>query len=256
MAIQSVKKALGILALFSSTRPNLGIADISRLMGLPKPTVHGLVQTLHEDGFLSQDHETRKYAIGLKVVELGTILASNLKINQVGNEAVQRLSINTQHSAKIAIWDNDSMLITLNAFPTVDYFHYQQIGPRVPAYCTGIGKAVLSALPQSELSVYLNNTQLYSFTPNTLTSKEQLLHCLEKARQTGYATEKSELLVGVGCIAVPVFDQTGSAIAAISLSGTPDILLDEKLKEVVSQLIQTGIEVSRRMGYRPEAIQT
>ena len=256
MAVRSVKKALGILSLFSTSKPSLGIAEISKQLALPKTTVHGLVKTLCEDGFLSRDPGTRKYSIGLKVVELGTILAGSLKINQVGAELAQRLSINTQHGSRLATWDSDSMLITLNTFPSVEYIQYQPVGPRVPAYCTALGKAVLSTFPDSELDAYFERTPIHRYTPNGVTDKQQLLDHIYKARENGYATEKSELLMGVSCIAVPIFDQIGTAIAAISLSGTPDTLMGEKQNDYVTQLVQTGIEISRRMGYRPEAIHT
>ncbi len=252
MTIQSVKRALNILSLFSSSQSTLGIADISRMMGLPKPTVHGLVQTLHDEGFISQDVQTRKYSVGLKVVELGVLLAGNLKINQIAADLVQQLALNTQQNARIAIWDADSMLISQNLFPAIEFTQFQQIGPRVPAYCTGIGKAVLSTLTAARMDEYLEKTPLFRFTPHTITERGPLLRCLEEARENGYAMEKGELLQGLGCVAVPVFDFTGDAVGAISVSGTPDILVKKLLADIVSQLIPIGIEVSRRMGHRPE----
>ncbi|MBU2509837.1 IclR family transcriptional regulator [bacterium] len=254
MTIQSVKRAIDILSLFSFSQPALGIAEISRMMQLPKPTVHGLVQTLHQEGLLNQDAETRKYSIGLKVVELGALLAGNLKINQIASELVQRLALNTQQNARIAIWNNNTMLITLNLFPAVEFPQFQQIGPRVPAYCTGIGKAVLSTLTETEMDEYLQQTPLFCFTQETITDREQLIQSLKEIKECGYATEKGEFLSGMGSVAVPVYDLSGKAVGAISLSGTPDILLEKLHPDLASQLIRTGIEVSRRMGYRPETL--
>ncbi len=252
MTIQAVKRALNILSLFSSSRPTLGIAEISRLMDLPKPTVHGLVQTLLAEGYLSQDDQTRKYMVGLRVVELGSIFAGNLKINQVGGELVQRMAASTGQHARIAIWDNDSMLITHNAFPSIENLIFQQVGPRVPAYCTSIGKAVLSTLDDADLTDYLDRIPLLRFTPSTITEKSQLMSFLRDAVAAGYASENGEFLLGMSCVAVPIYDASFKAMGAISLSGTPDILSEKKLSEVVPLLIQTGLEISRRMGYHPE----
>ena len=81
MGIQSVHRALDILSLFSAAQPRLGITEMSNVLGLPKATVHGLVRTLVQRGFLYQDIETRKYRLGLTIYELGTILAGTLKSN-------------------------------------------------------------------------------------------------------------------------------------------------------------------------------
>ncbi len=151
MAIQSVKRALGILSLFSPTTSRLSIKEISELMDLPKPTVHGLVKTLFEDGFLMQDDDTRKYSLGLSIYELGTYLSSSLKINQLGATPVQRLAKNIGLMTRIALWDAPMALVTLNLFPDMDTPQFQQLGPKVPAYCTAIGKAVLFTLTEDKL---------------------------------------------------------------------------------------------------------
>ncbi|MFH2131277.1 MAG: IclR family transcriptional regulator [bacterium] len=254
MSIQSVKRALRILSLFSPSQSNLGITEISRAMDLPKPTVHGLVHTLLEEGYLQQDHQTRKYAIGLKVVELGLLFSSSIRINQVGGELVQRLAVSAQHNTRIATWDKDAMLITLNAFPTVEYFQMQQIGPRVPAYCTSIGKAVLMTLSEAELKGYLERVRLQAYTANTITNQSRLRADLEKARENGYAAEKSEFLMGMCCVATPVFDHAGKAMGAISVSGTIDLFNDKLSSKILPQLIQTGLEISRKLGYYPEVV--
>ena len=129
MTVQAVSRALKILSLFSAAKPTLKISEISELMALPNTTVHGLVKTLCQEGFLSRDPRTRQYSMGLKVVELGTQLASTLRINQMGADLSQLLSISTGQSARIAIWNDGSILITLNTFPSVQYIQYQPVGP-------------------------------------------------------------------------------------------------------------------------------
>jgi len=225
-------------------------------MGLPKPTIHGLVKTLLMEGYLSQDKRTRKYMVGLRVVELGSIFADNLKINQVGRELVQRMSTSTGQNARIAIWDNDSMLITYNAFPSVEHLIFQQVGPRVPAYCTAIGKAVLSTLDDADLKGYLDREPLLRFTPNTMTDRPQLMKCLKNVATKGYASENGEFLFGMSCVAVPIYDESFKAIGSISLSGISDILSEKNLSKLIPILIQTGLELSRRMGYYPETTLT
>ncbi len=142
--IQSVHRAVQILSLFSCSKPRLGISEMSRALDLRKATVQGLVRTLARDGFLQQDQETRKYQLGLKIYELGVILAGALEINQKASNPAQQLAKRTRRLVHIAIPDNYSALITMDAYPRSQPFISPQFGPRAPLYCTALGKALLA----------------------------------------------------------------------------------------------------------------
>ena len=257
MTIQSVKRAIEILTLFSPERPRLGITDISRMMKLPKPTVHGLVQTLIDQDFLIRDKETRKYSLGLKLYELGIFLSGTLKINQVGGGLAQRLSIKTGQMVRLAIWDKDKVLITMNLFPTVDdsmFFRQLGLGPRVPAHCTAVGKAILSRYSPERRKAFLQQINLTRHTPHTIVHEEELLRDLEEASKTRISKESEEYLKGLSCIGTAIYDDSGEAVAAISLSGGLDFLKRPDLDELCASLIQTAAEISISMGCPPSFI--
>ena len=257
MAIQSVQRALSILALFSAENSRLGITDISKLMSLPKPTVHGLVQTLILEGFLVQDPETRKYSLGLKIYELGQFLSGTLKINQISGPTAQRLSKSTGYMARVAIWDRDMVLITLNLFPTIDdtyLFRQLGLGPRVPAYSSAVGKAILSTLSPAKLDAYLERNELVPFTPNTITTPEKLKKELDDTRASGFAVECEEYLKGLACISAPIYDNTGNASASISISGSVELLSDPTLPQIKARLKQDASEISIGMGCPPSML--
>lgn len=259
MSIQSVQRAITILTLFTPERPRLGITDISKLMNLPKPTIHGLVQTLIEQDFMIQDKETRKYSLGLKIYELGIFLSGTLKINQVGGAVGQRLAKNTGLMVRLATWDRDRVLITMNLFPAVDdsfLFRQLGLGPRVPAHCTGVGKAILSTFSLLDFEAFLARTGLTRHTARTITGVQALMADLDTARKRGYAMESEEYLNGLSCIAAPVFDALGHATAAISLSGNPDLLTREDLPQLADQLRQTAAEISLGLGCPASFIMT
>lgn len=257
MAIQSVQRALTILTLFSAENPRLGITEISKLMTLPKPTVHGLVQTLIGEGFLVQEKETRKYSLGLKIYELGVFLSGTLKVNLIGGPAAQRLAKNTGYMTRIAIWDRDMVLIALNLFPTIDdTFLFRQIGlgPSVPAYSSAVGKAILSTFSSDKIEDYLSRTQLSSFTSQTITSAKKLKTELVKIKKNGFAFECEEFLSGLSCIALPIYDESGDSTAAISISGSTAFLDDPKLEEIKASLKQVASEISIGMGCPPSKL--
>lgn len=257
MAIQSVQRALTILTLFSAENPRLGITEISKAMNLPKPTAHGLVKTLKTEGFLVQDSETRKYSLGLKIYELGVFLSGTLKVNQIGGPTAQRLSKDTEHMTRVAIWDRDMVLITLNLFPTIDdsfLFRQLGLGPRVPAYCSALGKSILSTFSPEEIDAYIIRTDFVQFTSKTIISGKKLKSEIEKVKKTGFATECEESFNGLACISMAVYDNTGKAEAAISVSGTADLLESPELPAIKASLKQAAMEISIGMGCPPSLL--
>jgi DNA-binding IclR family transcriptional regulator len=253
--IQSVYRTLSLLSLFGRRHPHLGVTEISRKMDLPKGTVHGFVRTLSNMKYLQQDPTTRKYHLGLKIYELGAILADSLEINQKATIPTRQLVYRTHLTARIAVWDGDSALITLIIDSQYDYSFVRQIGPRIPAYCSAVGKALLAFLGRQELSDYLDQTELVRHTSNTITQKEKLLRELEEIRRRGYSKDREESTPGLACIAAPIFGRDGNLEAAISLSGDPDRVLGKQMKELVHLLVKTAREISRSMGYFSEFLE-
>ena len=250
MTVQSVERALKMLTLFSHRRAVLGISEISRMMELPKGTVHGLAKTLVEYGFLNQDGQTRKYRLGLKIHELGIILSSTLEINQRAAGPCHQLSRRTGLLSRIGIWDGGSVVITLNTHPNPLPVLPHQIGPRIHAYCSAIGKAILASLSEAELEEYLGRTKLVAFTPATITDKARLRKDLKSAQSRGYALDKEEAVQGLACIGAPVFDRRGAVAGSLSLSGTVKQVLGAEA-DLAEDLLTTAAEVSRYFGYFP-----
>ena len=251
LAIQSVQRAIDILFHFSLSQPSLAIGELSRLMGLPKATVHGLVRTLLENDLLLQDPETRRYRLGYKILELGAIMGNTLEINRKAAEPLYTLARRTRLEARLAIWDGNSALLTMGAALRSQAF-FTQIGPRMPAYCSASGRVFLAYLAGEALEDYLGRTKLARYTPATITDPDQLQRELERTRAKGYATNREELRRGVVAFAAPVFDGKGSVVAAISVSVTPDPLPKKREKQVIDELLKCAMIISRELGYFPE----
>lgn len=202
---------------------------------------------------MQRDSETRKYRLGLNIYELSTILAGTMPINQAGAEPAQRLSRETGMVVRLAIWDKQSMLVTLNLFPDTEATQFQNLGPRVPPYCSAVGKAILSVMPKKELNEYLSGVRYIGFTENTLTTRKALTKDIEATRRRGYALDRGEYLVGMACIGAPIYDRYNKPIGSVSLSGSPRKMLKSNVDERAQQLVEVAAEISRNLGYLPEA---
>ncbi len=261
MSIQSIERVSAILSLFSLERPWLGVSEIARFMGLPKTTASSLVRTLLEVGFLSQDSETRRYTLGQRLLNLGIIVEDTLEINQKAQGPAKDLAEKTGLICRVAIWDEDAALITLDVIPREVDVLARRIGPRVAAYATSHGRAMLAFLPPNDLQKYLKRIKFSAFTPFTITRKDELEKELAETRRKGYAVNNQGLVQGRASIAVPIFQRGGRVAAAISLVGSPERVLSKDLTHLVRNLQNTAAEVSRLMGYTPgtspmEAVKT
>jgi DNA-binding IclR family transcriptional regulator len=253
MLIQSVDRAADIISLFSSSRTFLGITEIASALKLNKGTVWGLVTTLEKRGFLQQDQGTRKYTIGPKLYELGMVYIAGLEINSKASRPAHRLASRTGLNARIGIWEHGAVLITLLALPKAEDSMSHQIGPRTPAYCSGVGKALLAYLEPRELKSYLKDEPLDRHTVTTIVSPEKLLKDLKKTRERGYSIAREEMIPGVAALGAPIFRRTQELAGAISISGSPETVLGERMEKFADEVVRTAAEISREMGYYLQA---
>lgn len=251
MGIQSLNRAINILELFSASRTHISISEMSAALELNVSTVHGLVSTLIDRGFLSQDPETRKYSLGLKIFELNYFFLGCSKLYQFGAAPAHRLAKSTGLNTRLAVRDEYSIVVVLEIFAGPEKFQYIRIGPRIDAYFTSMGKAVLAFLPKKELSDYLKRTRLIAHTQHTITDQKRLKEDLEQSRQRGYAIDREESFSGTYCVGAPIFDQTKTVNAAISISGGSELLDPDKFSDYTDQLIQTSLEISHFFGHQP-----
>lgn len=250
MTIQSVRRALQILSLFSDRTPQLGVNEIASLMNLPKTTAHGLIRTLFAERYLKQDALTKKYSLGTKIHELGIFFLVNMRIRQTGKAPSMRLAEKTGYMARLAIWDRDTVLVVLNHAPEAmggaDPF---QMEPRLPAYCTALGKAMLASLPAKTRSDFLEKTDFIPHTAKTQIDKSFFREEIKQVQSSGFATESEEYKTGLSCIAAPIRDHLGACTGAVSISGPPGILSAWERGKNIERLLATALEISQLMKY-------
>jgi len=247
--IQSIERASKLLDLFSVNRPRLGISEISRELELAKGTVQGLVRTMASEGLLSQDTETRKYRLGSKVYELGAIFGKSLDVNQRARVFANEIAGRRKLIVRIGIWDKGSVLITLTAHAGSGSAPAGDFALRVPAYCTGMGKALLAFLDQKELDLYIEQTELNAFTPNTITDKDSLREELKLTKARGYASNREEHWLRRGAIAAPIWGRNHFLVASLALVGDPSRFLGEENDALIVELMETAREISLLMGH-------
>ena len=251
MRIQSLERAIGILNLFRNTRNPLGISEMAAILGLAKTTVHGLVSTLEKNGFLQKDMPTRKYRLGFALYELSSIQMAHLEINQRAAIPLQYLANKILRICRVAIWDRDSIIATMIVRPQGHESTTRQFGPRLPGYCTALGKAILSNMSASEQKDYLDHTELIAYTPNTITDRQVLEEDLILTFEQGYSISRQEVLLHQVGLGAPVLASDGRVAGAISARLNAEDQDTDFMTSAVDLLMQTAYQISLDMGYQP-----
>lgn len=255
MKIQSVQRALDILSMFTVPHPEYGVTEISEAKGLNKATAWGLITTLEQNGFLKRNPVTRKYRLGAKTYELGMAYAECLEINIQASEVAHSLAHKTKLTTRTGIWDRDAVLVTMVIIPYGQKKMATQIGPRIAAFCTALGKVTLAFLEPNLLHEYLKRAELIPYTTSTITEKNRLIKELDEIRRRGYSISNQELIPGAAGIAAPIFNRDGSFFAGISLgSKKKDQIVGGSLENLSRELINAAYEISQQLGFTPAAV--
>ena len=251
-AVERCFKVLDLLA--SSDRP-LSIPVIANTLGLPRTSVHELVATMVASSYLEPVASSPgAFRLGLRLFEMGGHYLRQLDLVAEAQAAASELSALTGETCHVAVLDGRDVVYIAK----VDSHHtvrmVSAVGTRLPAHCTGVGKALLAALPEEELRRrYHMAAVLEQMTPNSHGSAESLYADLEKVRATGISYDNCESNLDIRCVAGAVLGTGGEPVAGLSTS-VPTSRWTEECYERYSQLVREATaQLSKRLGYRSAA---
>jgi DNA-binding IclR family transcriptional regulator len=245
--VQIVHRVAQVLGAFSG-RGRAGITDLAVATGLPKSTVHRLVTALVREGLLTQDEDSHKYALSLRVAQLSAGILSAHTVRRIARPILMELRDRTHESVHLAVLEDFEAVI----IDTEDsYYFVREVnvpGQRLPAHAVSTGKALLAYQWEADLRALLSGTRLVRYTEHTITDPQRLLEELRWIRSRGYAVSQGELEVGVDAVATPIFDHLGAAVAAVSIGG-PSERCRPRQEELVAAVCHAGRQISQALRY-------
>lgn len=242
--VQSLDRAIVLLDLLADAGGEVGISRLAELSGLPLPTIHRLMRSLVTHGYVRQE-ASRRYALGPRLIRLGESAARQL--GTWARPQLVELVAAVGETANLALLEGDDVVYVAQVPSTHSMRMFTEVGRRVFAHCTGVGKALLAQLPAETVQEILARTGMPAQTPHTLTDPATLLRELAQIRQQGYAIDDGEQEVGVRCLAVPVLG--APAMAAISVSGPAARLTDEVFDRIVPLLRRAAEQLGSSFRY-------
>lgn len=249
---QSVIKALRLLDLFSESELELTLNEIAERAGMPKPTVFRLLSSLERMGFLSKSknstHDVR-YQLGLKLLELGGLVADSLELRKSSLPHMQLLQSEINEAVHLVIRDGDEAIYIEKVESNRALRLYTRVGRRSALYLGSGPQLLLAYMPDKEREEIIDKMQFHRVAENTIMNKEDLREKINNIQDQGYSFSNGEQDSETIGISYPIYDRTGQVIAALNVSG-PTTRLQGKYKESVQiKTKETAVKISNDLGF-------
>lgn len=231
-----------------------GVAELSRRVGMDPSQVHRALRVLQQSAYVEQDPRTKKYRLSSRVVELASSYLRRVDIRIEARPSLALLQETTGHTTYLAILSRHySVVIDQERGPSANSLDID-MGDIAPLHATALGKVLLASLDGAALEQVLVELEYVPLTTHTVLSAADLRAHLRDIRRRGYATDREEAYRGVCCVAAPVFNWTGKAVAALGISGPSWAIEEVSFAALAEHVLAAADTLSRRLGYRvPES---
>jgi len=248
--IKLLDKSLDILENFYKKDSALTITELSEILKTYPSTIHRILETLKYRGYVEQDPVSKKYFLGLKLVELGKYKINKLDLAKIAYPFLKELVNQFNENAYLGIYYDEKVLFLEKVESNHIVTMHTHIGKTAPLHCTALGKVLLTSLSKEEINKILSKYKLKRFTEKTITNKKLLKVEVNKVKKQGFALDLGEYEKDVSCIATGILNYQRKIIGTISVS-LPYYRLNSKTKlnNIKEAVIQKGKEISIRMGY-------
>lgn len=243
----SVSRAIQVIERLSSGPSSL--TELSRELDIPKSTLHGILTTLAAHDWIKIEGRTLRQSKGLFRAVLR--YSRNELLKPTFLEIGQRIVGETGETTFLGVLEGESILHMARVDGTASLRYVAQEGEYAPAHASALGKVLLADMPTEQVTQLFESATLPALTPHSVTELNDLLSDLPEIQAQGYALDQGEVSEGLYCVAAPIRDASGAAIASVALAA-PEFRFQEHVSKYVSQIRQAATEISMRLGHKPK----
>jgi DNA-binding IclR family transcriptional regulator len=244
-AVRSVDRAASLLIALGDTQGEAGVTELARRLGLHKSTASRLLATLQKRGLVEQDDGSGKYRLGLAVVRLGGHAEKTLDLRSIAQPELESLARVIHETATLGSLENDSVLTI--AYADASGMGRDRTGRTSPLHATAPGKVLLASQPEREV-IRLSKIGFTPYTAHTIVRADLLLEELARVRKRGFATAFGEHEPSVNAVAVPVFDQRSSVVAALEVRASGNRIQPSRIPELAEKAREVASIITDRIG--------
>ena len=251
--VQSLGRAFAILEEVARHREGIGLAELSKRVGLHNSTTFHLAKTMVSLGYMRQERDSKRYRVGRPLFALAASALDEIEMVNLATPVLEDLSRETGESGHFAVRMGDAVVVIARTSGTGAFQLTDRVGVVRPAHCTALGKIILASLRPDQLKRFLERVELKPSTKKSVTDQSVLLREITEIRRTAIAFDDGEFNPEVRCVAVPVYNFTGEVIGALGISG-PIWRMSDQMLQSRAKLVQTAAgRLSAEFGARGAA---
>lgn len=236
----SLSRGLSVMGCFSKDHPRMTTAEISRRCGLARAVVSRCLYTLQQLGFVSS--EGRLFFLSPKVLRLGYSYLAATPLADAAQPILEKLGSSLHESCSVAVLDCDEVVYIARSAAQRIMSVVLNVGSRLPAYCTGLGRALLAQLGDDEIDGYLSRVELVAHTDRTITSPAALRESLAEVRRRGYSLVDQELEAGLRSLAAPIRSLSGNVVASMNVGVSATRISRQRLERFILPALLNAAE--------------
>jgi IclR family transcriptional regulator, KDG regulon repressor len=248
--VQSLGRAFAILEEVARHREGIGLAELSKLVGLHNSTTFHLAKTMVTLGYMRQERDSKRYRVGRPLFALAASALDEIEMVNLATPVLEDLSRESGESGHFAVRMGDSVVVIARTSGAGAFQLTDRVGVVRPAHCTALGKIILASLRPDQLKRFLERVDLKPSTKKSITEPSALLREITEIRRSAIAFDDGEFNAEVRCVAVPVYNFTGEVIGALGISG-PIWRMTDQVLQSRAKLVQTAAKrLSAEFGAR------
>ncbi|SDI07661.1 MULTISPECIES: IclR family transcriptional regulator [Bradyrhizobium] len=248
--VQSLGRAFAILEEVARHREGIGLAELSKLVGLHNSTTFHLAKTMVSLGYMRQERDSKRYRVGRPLFALAASALDEIEMVNLATPVLEDLSRESGESGHFAVRMGDSVVVIARTSGAGAFQLTDRVGVVRPAHCTALGKIILASLRPDQLKRFLERVELKPSTKKSITDPSALLREITEIRRDAIAFDDGEFNAEVRCVAVPVYNFTGEVIGALGISG-PIWRMTDQVLQSRAKLVQTAAKrLSAEFGAR------
>ncbi|MDR5899243.1 IclR family transcriptional regulator C-terminal domain-containing protein [Halomonas vilamensis] len=245
---QSLVRGLTLLAYLSQSPRGLSLSEVAEMAELAPSTTHRLLQALQSQGFVTQENEQGLWRIDVKTFRIGNSFLEARDFVATSRPFLRRLTQATGETANLGIRDGATVVFLAQHESPQMMRMITRLGSRAPLHASGVGKALLAGMPADECAQLLEGRELEQVTDNTFATTASLQDEMVRVRADGFACDREEHAIGLHCVAACIYDEHGSPLGAISVSGPMARIPETRLRELGGLVQATAAEITAQLG--------
>ena len=250
--VPALQRGMQLLGQFSRGERELTGAELSRRLDLPRASVFRLLQTLEQMGFVERVGDGPSYKLGIAVLRLGFEYLASMELTEHGRPIIDDLCGSTGLSAHLVVRDAREVVIVAKSAGRSFMFNSIQVGARVPAHATVLGRVLLGDQSAEALAALYADVRLEPYTTQTPTTLSALQALIEADARRGYGISQGGFEAGISTIAAPVYDDHHHIAAAVSVTVPSQRIDTQALDGIVAQVCDAALRLSQRISHMPQ----